>query len=203
MLEVAERWRVRTQGAFDPGAVRGAPGEGPLWRLQVAEGVAERRVDRPVSLNALAKGYIVDRAGERAVAIEGVVDVLVNIGGDLRIWGPTARSVAIADPRTCIDNAPPLATLRLCNRAVASSGSAWRSHLIDPRTGDPLDPAIGAAVVAESGMDADALATACCVLDPDAALALVESVPEAACLRVGPKGGPWESARWKWYAVNA
>ena len=50
---------------------------------------AERLSDGPLSLNAIAKGYIVERACRRrdGRAAGGIRGVLLNVGGDLRVCG--------------------------------------------------------------------------------------------------------------------
>jgi thiamine biosynthesis lipoprotein len=80
-------------------------------------------------------------------------------------------------------------TLLLANAAVSSSGDAEQfavidgvrySHIVDPRTGLGLTPSRQVTVVAPDGAGADGLATAACVLGPEAGLALVESTPGTA-----------------------
>ena len=108
----------------------------------------------------------------------GAAGVCVNVGGDLRVAGPSpdggAWTVAVEVPdglATDGDAAHRVPdTLRLESGAVASSTSrrrTWtvdgvaRHHLIDPRTGQPADTTRAfATVVAGSGWLAEALATA-------------------------------------------
>lgn len=68
------------------------------WTLH-GDGPATLHATYPLGLNALAKGYIVDRAAETAHALPDVRQVLVNAGGDLRTLGPR-------------DDAPPVARCR-------------------------------------------------------------------------------------------
>jgi thiamine biosynthesis lipoprotein len=75
------------------------------------------------------------------------------------------------------------AVVELENAAVATSGdyrNAWtdaqgrrRSHIIDPRTGEPIAHGLASATVVDrDGAWADALATALLVLGPDEGRAL-------------------------------
>jgi thiamine biosynthesis lipoprotein len=228
VLHAGERWREVTGDAFHPGtealtrqwslaAQRGTePSETelrrltvelsePLWRVDAAGVSATRLRDIPINLNAIAKGFIVDRACERAVAQPGVRQVLLNLGGDLRVIGPKGVLVAIADPAQDADNAPPLARIRIANGAVATSGGyrrgvqvgeRWHSHLLDARTGRPVEHVASASVVADTAMDADVLATAFSVLHPDESLALAASLPGVACLLVSRTGELLYSERW-------
>lgn len=170
VLALAESWRERTRGAFDP--VMG-PEPGPRWTVRGE--TARRLTPRKASLNALAKGYIVDRAAAAAFASPGVAAVLLNVGGDLRHLGPAGLKVAVADPFAPHENAPPVASVVVRNQGVATSGAYRRgAHLIDPGTGQPAQHAASATVVAQTAADADALATACFVLPPREALALAD-----------------------------
>lgn len=165
VLAEAERWRVASGGIFDGG--------------------------RPphVDLDGIAKGYVVDRA---LAAVSGTTSALVNIGGDLACRGTV--TVAIEDPTTPYDNAPPLTRVTITDRALATSGTARRGmHIRDPRTGRPASVA-SATVVASDAMTADALATIAGILPPDDACAFVES-HGASCLIVTPEG-PLTSASW-------
>ena len=170
VLDAAARWRAASGGAFDAGA-------------------------RPrVDLNAIAKGYIADRAVAVALAA-GAGGVLVNLGGDLVHAGPQPVMVAIEDPATPWDNAAPLTRVPLRDAALATSGTAHRGrHLVDPRTGRPAEGVLQASVIAADACSADALATAVFVLGPDAGRALVEQ-SGAACLVVG-RDGVVASASW-------
>ena len=161
---------------------------------------AERSVDLPagmrVGLGGIAKGYGVDRA--MAVLMEhGVEHGVVNAGGDMKVLGlknGEPWEIAIKHPR---DRDRVLALLRVSNTCVVTSGDYERffeiegkryHHILDPRTGYPSTGCLSATVIAPSARDADALATACCVLGPDEALRLVELLPRTEALLVGMDG---------------
>ena len=120
-------WReaARTGRLPDPAALRAAAGR--------ADGL---------NVDALGKGYIIDRAVELARRL--VPAGLLNLGGDLRAWGDVDWTVGVAYPRHPAENAPPLARFTLRNAAVATSGDYARpfviagrdySHLIDRSEG--------------------------------------------------------------------
>jgi thiamine biosynthesis lipoprotein len=195
MLRLAAYWWRLSAGAFHPatGALR------EVWLDAVRTGVPPeprvlgRLAARPLpytirgahiarsgdcsglDLNAIAKGGAVDAAVRVAAAMDGVTDVLVNAGGDLRRAGPGAVTVDVADPTDRRDDAVPLRTLRLTQGAVASSASAlrgfqvgdtWHSHVLDPHTGRPADGLLQAAVMSSDATTADAVATAALVMAP-------------------------------------
>ena len=88
-------------------------------------------------------------------------------------------------------------TLSLCDYSIATSGTYRQSkpnpdsakpasHLIDPRTGRPVEHDLVAVnVLAPTARDADALATALMVLGPDQGMALAEEMDLSArfCLK--------------------
>jgi thiamine biosynthesis lipoprotein len=233
LLEQSELWRARTGGAFDPGveaatrlwrehASRDEPPAdaalaelaeriaAPLWSVDRERSTARRLTRLPVTLNAIAKGFIIDAACARAAATEGVGQALVNIGGDLRHAGPRPLVVDIADPFADAENAPPLESIRILGQGLATSGNyrrgfrirgEWHSHLIDPRTARPVERVVSASVVAPTAAVADVLATAFSVLDPAESLALADSLPDIACLLVTREGGRAASSAWGRLAV--
>lgn len=229
VLETCDRWRSASGGAFDPrvqacstlwaeAARRGrAPTAAeltqaldalrrPAWRLDPAARTAERMSDAPLSLDAIAKGYIVEKACAAALDPgRGVRGLLLNVGGDLRVCGETPRAIGLAPARGDSETAGPVAFVEVKDRAVATSGGSQRgftvegrrySHILDPRTGRPAEGVIGATVVAERSADADALATALNVLTPEEGLRLVDSLPGAACRTVAADGRVFESDGW-------
>ncbi len=181
--------------------------QGALYSVTEEAGhwAATRLSSLPLGFNAFAKGFIADRAAEAAFLVPGARQVLVNIGGDLRVLGPQPVQVGIADPGTLADNAAPVSLVRVAGQGAATSGRArrgftvngqWHSHVLDPRSGQPAAHIISASVVAPDSASADVLATIFSVLDPPASLRLADSLPDVACLLVGEHGQVFRNARW-------
>jgi thiamine biosynthesis lipoprotein len=229
LLRESELWRTRTNGTFNP-AVEGltrlwsessAHGEAPddraidrvtrqlaapLWSVSADRATALRCTRLPASLNAFAKGFIIDRAAAAAGAVPGVVELLVNIGGDLRHRGEVPVQVGIASPFASADNVPPAEVVRIRGEGLATSGGyrrgfrvgdRWLSHLLDPRTGYPARGIASASVVAGEAAAADVLATAFSILSPPESVALADSLG-VSCLLVAEDGtritnGAWEA----------
>lgn len=206
VLAAAALWWRLSGGAFHPatGPLRARwlraeaegepPSDGELAELaaglrelpyEIAPGGAVRIGDcTGVDLNAIAKGYIVDRAVEVAAACEGVVDALVNAGGDLRHTGVETVDVVIENP--CAPTGPPLDRVALGEGAVATGGPAHRGftvgserhgHVIDPRTAHPVRGRPSTSVRAADAMTADAVATVAGVLTWPEALDLLAGLP--------------------------
>ena len=223
VLELGEDWRIWTGGAFNPASIslmellgdathssalrdRIAELSQPLWTVDCERRVARRLTRLPVSLDALAKGYIVDRVAARARATDGVTQVLVNIGGDLRHHGDDKLEVGVADPRAPAENASPIAVVKLREEALATSGEYRRgstidgqtvSHIVDPRTGTPTGGVISASVIAPDCATADALSTAFSVLMPKESVALADSLRGVGCLMVQRNGAITTNATWR------
>jgi thiamine biosynthesis lipoprotein len=150
---------------------------------------ANRFVGRPeglvFSVDALAKGYIVDRALDAARRIVGPGGLLIDIGGDLRCHGSPGRQqswhVGLADPRLPYTNAPIVAQVKLRDQAIATSGRGIRDRIIggtaygttlSPYSGMPVTGHWAASVVAPTAAQADSLATALLVMPPEQGLRL-------------------------------
>jgi len=228
VVHASEQWRKISRGAFDARigtllqlwSSLAAPSTdviaNALATLQSADVRLDARslhVELPfgvtLSLDAIAKGYIVDaaiNAARRGVPlIEGLA---VSIGGDLRCWGvgPNAGGwrVGIPDATHVATNAPLGDTLVLRNAAIATSGrgprdrvgNTLRSTTISPLTGEAVRGIISASVVASHAMDADAIATACMVLPVDASLALIEQLQGVAARITDAQGQVHHSSQW-------
>ncbi|MGP1357134.1 FAD:protein FMN transferase [Roseicyclus sp.] len=136
-----------------------------------------------LDLNAIAKGYGVDRLAE-TLRDHGISDGLVGIDGEMRAMGlrPDGEAWTIAVEAPDAERRTPHSILELQDASVATSGDYryWvevqgrrLSHTMDPRRGAPLiaSPA-SVTVVARTCAEADAWATALMVLGPDKGAAL-------------------------------
>jgi FAD:protein FMN transferase len=161
------------------------------WQKQTA-GVLSLRPTGPagpLNVDALGKAYIIDRAAAAVrAAVPELNSLIVNIGGDIVVWGQRCE-VGVTSPREVHDNADPFTSVSLFNEAVATSGTYARGqHLLDGRTGQkPVKPA-SATVIARDAVTANALATTLCIVDAEAGLELVERVSGAEALRIPYSG---------------
>jgi thiamine biosynthesis lipoprotein ApbE len=181
----------------------------PAWRLDPLARTATRLSACPLSLNGIAKGYIVERACDAAHdPSRGVASVLLNVGGDLRARGERAHTIGIACPWADSESSEPMAYIAVRDRSVATSGSSqrgfriggkWYSHVFDPRSGMPVERIASATVVAGQSMDADALAKIVSILDPEASLRLADSLGDVAFMIVERDGVVRTNAAWNAY----
>lgn len=141
------------------------------------------------NLGAIGKGYAVDRAGD-ILLNHGISNWLVhggrssvlahgthaNCGG----WPIGIRNPLLPDK--------PYATFLLRDAALATSGTAVQwfrhegkryGHILDPRTGWPVDNLLSVSVVAPDSAMADALSTAFFVLGVEKSLIYCDNLPES------------------------
>ncbi|MCG8430680.1 MAG: FAD:protein FMN transferase [Candidatus Omnitrophica bacterium] len=124
-----------------------------------------------VNLGGIAKGFALDKAAQ-ALRKHGIYNCLINAGGQVYALGEKApgRSwkVARRDPR--LPGGLSGGYLELTDQCVATSGGYEQyfeaggkqySHIIDPRSGYPVENDLfSVTVIASEGITADALATA-------------------------------------------
>jgi thiamine biosynthesis lipoprotein len=135
-------------------------------------GATKTRPGVRVDLGGIAKGYAIDRAID-AMRDAGAAGGLVDVGGDVRVFGTHAGDAAwdvqLRDP----SGEGVAGALRIPAGAVCTSGDYFRfveiegrrfSHIVDPRTGRPAQGVRSATVVAPNALTADAWATALSVL---------------------------------------
>ncbi len=136
-----------------------------------------------VDFSAIAKGYAVDQLA--AIVREmGYRHYLVEIGGELSVSGYRAQDLPwrIGVEQPASDGTDIKASLALSGGGVASSGDYRNfreaggrriSHIIDPRTGEPVAHGLAAVtVVANTTMHADGWATALMVLGAQRGMAV-------------------------------
>ncbi len=213
-LELSER----SGGAFDPTVLpvlrawesagregRARPPEAELaearrrigWERVGVDGERVTLADpgMGLTLDGIAKGFVVDRTLDRLVS-DGAERVLVDAGGDMASGGPGSRRdpwiVGVQDPH----RDGPEGLVRLTGGCVATSGDYLHAfsedrrdhHVIDPRTGRPPESSSSVTVTADRAMLADGLSTALMVMDAADGIALAETTPGAEALVVTKDG---------------
>ncbi len=176
----------------------------PHWKLDRAAGTATHLDDAPIALNSFAKSYITDRAASAGLAA-GATGVSLNMGGDIVLRGSLSQKIAVANPRADAENDPPLDTIQVANRTVATSGTYRRgvdingrhySHIIDPRTGASAEDILSSTVIAPDASEAGALATAFSVMTPTESQALAARLRNVDYLLVTASGETVASPGW-------
>ena len=138
----------------------------------------EPRVE--VDFSSMAKGFAADAVSQRLTAL-GAPQYLVQVGGDVRAGaaatGAAGWPIAIEQPLDVASARSVADVIRLAGRAVSTSGDHRNSfrvgrkrygHIIDPRTGKPVDGDLASvSVVHDSCATSSALATALFVLGAD------------------------------------
>ncbi|MGL4463137.1 MAG: FAD:protein FMN transferase [Planctomycetia bacterium] len=147
--------------------------------------VAYKTPGMEINFGAVGKGYALDRAAA-VLRMAGVRAALLGAGRSsiLAVGRPPwddAWQIDLADPRVDasadLDEPPPrLAAVQLVDAAASTSGVAEQSftaegrrygHLLDPRTGRPVERLLQTTAVAPTAAEAEALSTGFFVLGPD------------------------------------
>lgn len=124
-----------------------------------------------LDLGGIAKGAIADLVF-RNVLKPNTPAAMIALGGDVRLGEPPPGEAGWKVDVVSTGGSP-TETLLLARCAISTSGDLEQyfekdgkrySHIIDPRTGWGVEGCRLATVVAPTGMEADALATALCVL---------------------------------------
>lgn len=171
------------------------------------------RFTRPglrIDLGGIAKGYAIDTAFE-AIRKQSIDRVLIDAGGDMRFGNGPPDADNVPDNATKRDigwnigllpagkEGKPAIHRRMQNRAIAVSGDTFRfveidgvrySHLVDPKTGIGLTTRLVVTVIADTAMQADALASAVSVLGVEKGIALIHSLPDVELMILEPGKTP-------------
>ncbi len=164
------------------------------------ESVRLKAANMLLDLGGIAKGYALDQALMQ-LRQHGVARGLINGGGDIMAGDPppgkAGWQVGVAGLRA---DDPIEQWLTVHNSAVATSGDLWQfveidgqrySHLIDPRTGIGLTERSSVTVIAPTGIQADAWASALSVMGSGPGFRVFRqfSATEAASGAAGGRGG--------------
>ena len=207
-------WSRSTGGAFDPTVgslvaawgLRGRarhPDRAALESARAVAGFQHVAVDaEPCTVTRLADVSFDAGAFGKGAALDRVAALdesgLIDLGGQVAVYGPPPKggwTVSIAHPE---HRGQPAAVLRVTSGSVAVSGGSERDqwvagehvgHIVDPRTGAPVNRRLSVTVWHERALAADVLSTALYVLGPDVGFAWAEASGVAACFLI-PTGKP-------------
>ncbi len=231
LLKRCEAWQVTSHGAFNPAVEtltsrwRQAAREGKVpaeeelsqivkrlkakhWSVDMASQSVTRLSAEPLTLNAIAKGTILDAAADQLrsrYTAEQLRGATINIGGDIRVIGQMNQVVSIPHPSHDAIGGKLISQVTVSESAIATSGTSERSlkvadksysHIFSPSTGMPCNEVLSASVIAENAETADILATICCVLPTSQAIRLVDSLPSAKCMIFTLSGAIVYSGNW-------
>lgn len=166
-------------------------------RLDPPASLIKEKAAIEVDLGSVAKGFGVDKVSA-LLRGRGFHDFLVEIGGEVYAAGVRSDGapwrVGINLPNRGAAPDAVYKVVALSDQAMATSGDYRRffkeggkvySHIIDPRTGRPVDNGtVSVSVIAANCMLADGLATAGMVMGPQAIASLADSLPEVDCLSI-------------------
>jgi thiamine biosynthesis lipoprotein len=158
-----------------------------------------------ITLDGIAKGYIVDRAS-RILVKHNIENHLINAGGDIRTMGirqdEKPWTVAIQDPRKKREY-PDI--IHMSDAAIATSGNyevyfdreKMFHHIVNPQTGLSPQTNTSVSVMAPTTMEADVLSTSVFVMDPGQGVSFINSLPLCECLVISGGDRRMKSAGWK------
>lgn len=230
LLAEAGGWVAATQGAFDPavGALIDAwgfrgqarvPSPARLGQALQATGWKHARIEANaiergptgwwIDTGAFGKGAAL-RAFEALLRTRGVSHAVVDFGGQLVVIG--TADVSVANPA---NRSSATSSMRVRDVSVATSSQSERfiesagkriGHILDPRTGQPVEAWGSVTVVAKDPLAADALSTALFVMGPEAALAWAEQHPDVGVLVLENEQADvraaWSRAMTRWMLEN-
>ena len=151
-----------------------------------SDAIALEGPEMKVTLDGIAKGYIVDQTVKTLVD-NGAERVLINAGGDMASGGCGSLehpwTVGVRDPS---EPEGLLASVRLGGECIATSGDYMQAftqdrrfnHIIDPRTGYSPEQTSAVTVITTSAMGADALSTGVMVLAPAEGFQLMKNMDD-------------------------
>lgn len=147
--------------------------------------------DTKIGTGGIGQGYAVDRIRDYLLA-QGVADFVINSSGDVYAHGRRADGspwkVGIASP---LDRNQVVQWLPVENFAVVTSGTSEKhfkhqgtiySHIINTKTGFPIEGLQSVTVMSNFTEVADALATSLLILGPEIGLDLINQMPNTHCI---------------------
>jgi len=151
-----------------------------------------------IDFGAIGKGYAADEA-LRVLAGLGIRAAVVDASGDVRFGAaPPGQSGWAAGISSLSEGGMPILLQHQANSAVATSGDAFQfmefqgkrySHILDPRTGMPVQVRSSVSIHAKTGVQADALASAVSVMGPRRGIRMVRRLEDVDVMVIWDRDG--------------
>lgn len=166
--------------------------------------VAFTKPHMKITLDSIAKGYIIDRAMD-VLKRHGIEHALINAGGDIVVHGGTnihkPWRIAIQDPQKKERN---FEIVEMMSGAVATSGNyeiyfdkeKIYHHLISPLSSETVKKISSASIRTGTLMEADALATASFVMGVEKGIKFMNSTGDVEGLIIDSSGQKLTSRSW-------
>jgi thiamine biosynthesis lipoprotein len=159
--------------------------------LELDAGPRTAKLTRPgmrLDLGGIAVGFALDES-LALLKQQGLPCAMIDASGDILAGDPPPGRAGwrVGVPGLASDQVTLF--VELAHASITTSGDSAQhlnlngrrySHIIDPRTGQALTTPSSVTVIARDGITADSLATAVCVLGPEAGLKLIAQTPGAA-----------------------
>jgi thiamine biosynthesis lipoprotein len=157
-----------------------------------------------IDLGGVAKGYSIDKTGEILKKAK-ISNFIVNYGGDMLVCGKKGNKNWIVGIKNPLKTGflKTIVVKQKCE-GIATSGDYERfvfkknkkySHIINPKTGNPVEEAHSVTVIAKNAIDADAFATAISVKHKD--LNFIKKIVDKNGLKVYTLFGDERNVRWR------
>lgn len=160
-----------------------------------------------LDLGAIGKGYAVDRAVD--VLREAAVNAALVVAGSSTVYalgappGEQGWKVHVPDP---LDRTRKISTVKLLDQAISTSGSYEKffeldgrryCHVMDPRTGMPVEGVVQTTLIGTDGAMTDALSNALFVLGADGDT-LISKFQYVSALSVLTDSSASRILKWNW-----
>ena len=162
-------------------------------KITVDNDKIELELGMSITLDGIAKGYIVDEALQ-VLKDNGIKNAMIDAGGDIMTLGTKPGGekwvIGLKNPN---DKSESVAEFQLTNYAITTSGNYERyfdeeaniGHIMDPYTGRSVYKCSSASIIAKNCTVADILSTAVFVCGPEKGLQIVETLPNVETIILG------------------
>src|SRR5258708_20461302 len=161
-----------------------------------------------LDLGGIGKGYALDCVA-RVLRDAGVTAPLINSGSSsiYAIGAPPGKAgwpVRVSDP---LDRTRILSTILLKDQSLSTSGSYEKffqlngrtyCHIMDPRSGRPVEGVLQTSVIAPQTTASAALSTAVFVMGPERSARLLDNIAGTAAIFVGDRKGLGRIVQIRW-----
>jgi len=161
-----------------------------------------------LDLGGIGKGYALDCVA-RVLREAGVTAALISSGlsSVYAIGAPPQKAgwpVRVFDP---LDRTRTLSTVLLRDQSLSTSGNYEKffklngrtyCHIMNPRTGRPVEGMLQTSIIAPGATDSDALSTAAFVMGPERSARLLDNIAGTAAIFVTDRNGTGRIVQVRW-----
>ena len=88
------------------------------YTINKEQGTITHLTNTPLAINTFVKSFIIEKAAKKVMDETGIPNIVMNVGGDIAVYGNETEQVAIVNPKASAINDASLTEVKICKSSA-------------------------------------------------------------------------------------